>query len=177
MIDWTMEYIISQVLVLMVYACLIATYFQKKRMNILNTNVIAHFLQIVSFILLHGLTGVFMNIFYIIRDSFLAIDYKNERKRSRKEDILIIIIFLIIILVLSIISYNGWQSLLSILATIISTIAIWQKSPKIYKALGIPTSLCWLGYNIFLKSVFAIILESILLISTITGYLIERKRK
>ena len=67
-------------------------------------------------------------------------------------------------------------SLLSVVATIISTIAIWQKNTKYYKLLGIPVSIAWLGYYIFLKSLFGIILESILLICIIVGFIIENNK-
>ena len=87
------------------------------------------------------------------------------------------LIFIIIIVVLTIFTYNGWGSLLSVVATLVSTIAIWQKNTKYYKLLGIPVSMAWLGYYIFLKSIFAIVLESILLVSTITGYMLETKKE
>ena len=82
-------------------------------------------------------------------------------------------ILILIIICLTCLNYNGLGSLLSVVATIISTIAIWQKNTKYYKLLGIPVSIAWLGYYIFLKSLFGIILESILLICIIVGFIIE----
>lgn len=106
------------------------------------------------------------------------IDEKNRKSKVlNKRDYFILLILILIITIFTIFTYNGWPSLLSVAATTISTIAIWQKNTKYYKLLGIPVSLAWLGYDIYLKSFFAIILESILLIVTIIGYLKEVKTK
>ena len=81
-----------------------------------------------------------------------------------------------IIIVLTIFTYNGLGSLLSVIATLVSTVAIWQKETKYYKYLGIPISIFWLGYNIYLKAIFAIILETILFISVISGCVLEYRK-
>ena len=169
MIEWTPTYIASQVLIILVYACLCSTYFLRNRKKILSLNIFAHVIQAVSFLLLGGLTGVAMNAIYIARDIYLVTDEKNN-----KRDVRILICFILAIIILTIFTYNGLVSLLSVIATIISTFAVWQKSTKVYKILGTPVSIAWLGYNISLKSIFAIILEGILLISTIIGYTLEK---
>lgn len=178
MFNWTLEYTISQFLIVIVYILICSTYFFKNRRKILIINIIAHIFQAGSFLLLNGLTGVAMNIVYVIRDSFFAIDEKNRKNSNlNKRDYIILSIFILIIIFFTIFTYSGWGSLLSVVATIISTVAIWQKNTKYYKLLGIPVSMAWLGYYIFLQSVFAIVLESILLVSTITGYILENKRE
>lgn len=178
MIDWTLEYIISQILIVIVYACISSTYHMKNRNKILIVNVIAHLIHAVSFLLLNGLTGVAMSLVYAGRDSFFAIDEKNRKSKVlTKRDYIILTIIVTIIIILTIFTYNGLGSLLSVMATLISTVAIWQKDPKYYKFLGIPISLCWLGYDIYLKAIFAIILELILLVSVIIGCIKEIKVK
>lgn len=175
MVEWTPIYIISQILTVVVYICLCVTYFLRSRNNILIVNIIAHVMQAISFLLLGGLTGVAMNFVYIVRDLFFVVDEKRNEKSNQitKRDIMILLFFVVIIVLLTVFTYEGLSSLLSVFATIVSTIAIWQKNTKIYKILGIPISMAWLGYNISLMSVFAIILESVLLISTIVGYILE----
>lgn len=178
MTEWTITYTISQVLTVFVYLFLCLTYFLKKRSLILNINVLAHITQAVAFFLLNGLTGVMMNILYIIRDSILSIGTKKRKSnKAEKRDVIELIVFFILIIISAILTYNGPKSLFSVFATIIATIAIWQKSSKIYKLLGIPISILWLLYNIALKSIFGIILESILLVSIIIGYLIDLKKQ
>ena len=176
MSNMNLGYVFSQVLIIITYILICRTYFLKNRNKILITNIIAHIFQGLSFLLLNGFTGSAMQLVYIFRDSFFVIDEKNrEDNKLTKRDFLILLLFLLIILILTIFTYDGFGSLLSVFATIISTIAIWQKKTKYYKMLGIPVSVLWVLYYIFLRSIFAIVLESILLISIIIGFILEIK--
>ncbi len=179
MINWTTEYIIAQILLIVVYTCICSTYFCKNRKSILTFDITAHIFHIGAFLLLNGLTGAAMCVIYLIRDIFFAIDEKNRKSsKLNKRDYIILAIFVAIIIVLTIFTYNGLGSLLSVIATLVSTVAIWQKETKYYKYLGIPVSIFWLGYNIYLRAIFAIVLETILFISVISGCVLEyRKNK
>ena len=64
---------------------------------------------------------------------------------------------------------------MSVAATMLYTYSVWQKNTKVYKWLGVPVSLCWITYNIYISSLFGIILETVLMTSAIIGYLRERK--
>ena len=77
----------------------------------------------------------------------------------------------------AIFTYNGFLSLLSIFATMLYTYSVWQKKTIVYKICGIFVSILWILYNIYVMSLFGIILESILLIASATGYFIELKSK
>ena len=59
------------------------------------------------------------------------------------------------------------------------TYTVCQKNIKTYKLLGIPTEILWIGYNIYIKSFFGIILEVIMLGVCCTGYIkeINKERK
>ncbi|MBQ6991542.1 MAG: YgjV family protein [Clostridia bacterium] len=173
MIEWTTTYIASQILVIIVYVCLCTTYFLKDRKKILILNLFAHIIQAISFLLLGGMTGVAMNGVYVARDILFITEKNKDTKAVTKKDIIILVCFILLIIIFTLFTYDGLLSLLSVIATIISTFAIWQKNTKLYKVLGIPTSIAWLGYHISLNSVFAITLEGVLLISTIIGYILE----
>lgn len=174
---WTTTYTVSQLLTVIFYILLCLTYIERSRRQILVTNLISHFVEAVIFILLKGYTGLAMIIFNFFRDNFFLIDSKNQNnKEITRRDIHILIILLMGIMFLAIISFDGIFSMFPILATIASTIAIWQKNTRIYRFLGIFCSMCWLVYHISLHSIVAIILESILLVSTIVGYFRELKR-
>ncbi len=74
-------------------------------------------------------------------------------------------------------TYNGFFSLLAVLATLIYTFSVWQKKTNVYKLLGIIVGFLWIWYNIYIMSVVGIILETILLICSTTGYLLEISKK
>ena len=54
---------------------------------------------------------------------------------------------------------------------------MWQKKTNVYKLLGIIVGFLWIWYNIYIMSVVGIILETILLICSTTGYLLEISKK
>lgn len=114
----------------------------------------------------------------LIRNIIFWIDEKKNGKREtiNKKDIIILVILYSTIVVSTIFTYDGFLSLLSVFATSTYTFSVWQKKTNIYKLLGIPVGILWILYNIYVKSIFGIILESILLICSISGYLLERKK-
>ena len=139
MVELTVEYIFSQILVVIMYIMLCATYFFKNREKILFMSVVLNALQSASFLFLGGFTGMAMCFFNIARDAFLYLDSKNKKQSDllTKRDYVILIVLLIVITIMSVISYDNIWSLFTIIGTIISTISVWQKKPKIYKLLGI----------------------------------------
>ena len=109
---------------------------------------------------------------------FLFGERKNINKDIiTKKDIIILIILYLISIISAIFTYDGALCLLSVFATMIYSFSVWQKDTIRYKFLGIPSEGLWLLYNIYIKSIFGIILEGILLISSINGYRLENKRK
>jgi hypothetical protein len=172
---WSTSYIISQILTLFVYGLFCLSYFQSRKKNVLETNILAHVLQTIAFYLIGGYTGMAMDIILIFRDNFFYKEELLKGNKTRKN--VLLFSFLLIIIISTIFTYNGFLSLLSVFATMISTYAIWQDKVEVYRFLGIPVSMLWLGYQISLNAIFAIILESILLISTIIGYVKEKNRK
>lgn len=173
---WTTAYLLSQILTVILYILLCLTYIERSRKQILVTNLLSHFIEAGVFILLKGYTGLSMIIFNFFRDNFFLLDKKQNNNKITKRDIHILIILMLFIIFFAILTYDGIFSMFSVLATIASTIAIWQKNTRIYRFLGIICSMCWLIYHIYLCSIIAIILESILLITTIVGYIRELKR-
>ena len=78
-------------------------------------------------------------------------------------------------IVFAIFTYTDFLSLMSVFATMLYTYSVWQKSTKVYKRLGAPISLIWIIYNIYIKSLFGIILEIILMSAAIIGLIREEK--
>lgn len=96
----------------------------------------------------------------------------NARPTKKRDYIFLAIVYLGIILA-TIPTYEGFLSLLSVFATSVYTYSIWQKSTKIYKFCGIPVGILWVAYNAYVKSIFGVILESILLVASTIGYIVE----
>ena len=132
-----------------------------------------------AYIFLNAWTGLAMCVVALIRNIIFLIDEKKNGKREsiNRTDVIILVILYVISIISAILTYDGFLSLLSVFATALYTFSVWQKKTNIYKLLGIPIGILWVSYNIYIMSIFGIILEAILLICSITGYLLERRKQ
>lgn len=115
----------------------------------------------------------------LVRNIIFLLDEKKNGKSDTisKKDIIILAILYIVSITFAIFTYDGFLSLFSVFATMLYTYSVWQKKTKVYKLLGIPIGILWVLYNIYVKSIFGVILEGILLIGVIGGYVLEAKKK
>lgn len=175
--EFTATYIISQALTILMYIFLASTYYLKNRKTVLIFNIFAMIAQGIAFGCLKAYTGIAMSIIAIIRNIIFMLDEKKngKRKQHTKKDIIILITLYSIMIISSIFTYNGLPSLFSVLGTLIYTYSVWQKNTDTYKLLGIPTSMSWIAYNIYIKSIFGCILESIVLLCSLIGYILSKK--
>ncbi len=174
----TITYILSQVFILINYAFLIMTYQSKSRKHILIFNFCALSATAISYIFLSAYSGLAMAIIAIIRNIIFIIDEKKNGKSNKNgtKDYIILAVLYAISIISAIFTYNGILSMMSVVATMLYTYSVWQKSTKVYKILGLPIGIIWLIYNIYIMSIFGIIMEAVLAISAIIGYVKERKK-
>lgn len=175
--ELTLTYILSQVFIILNYIFLIITYQLKDRNKILFFNICSLTSAGLSYICLSAYTGIAMVIISILRNIlFLFNEKKNGiSKNITKNDIYMLIVIYILTIVFAIFTYTDFLSLMSVFATMLYTYSVWQKSTKVYKRLGAPISLIWIIYNIYIKSLFGIILEIILMSAAIIGLIREEK--
>lgn len=177
--ELTTIYIISQVITVIYFAMLSLSYLLKNRTKILTANFVAHIGQMSAMAMLNGYTGAAMSAIMMLRDLTLLIQEMQKSKGkqiNKKVDLGILVITVVLMIVLTVFTYNGPLSLLSVIATLVTTFALWQKDVTRYKLLGLLASLLWLAYNIFIMSIMGIILEVILLICSVIGYIKDVKK-
>lgn len=177
--ELTTIYIISQVITVIYFAMLSLSYLLKNRKKILIANFVAHIGQMSAMAMLNGYTGAAMSAIMMLRDLTLLIQEMQKSKGkqiNKKVDLGILVITVVLMIVLTVFTYNGPLSLLSVIATLVTTFALWQKDVTRYKLLGLLASLLWLAYNIFIMSIMGIILEVILLICSVIGYIKDVKK-
>lgn len=176
-----MEYIISQVFVCLTYIMLGITYLTTKRTNILIFSLIALVCNGVHYTLLGAWAGlgvvliaVLRNVLFLIQQRIKALD------KYILDDWLILIVLMIVSVITAVFTYDTVFSLFSIAGSIIYTISVWQKNIKAYRILGLVSSALTLVYFVFIGSIFAIILESIMfifmLVATIMFFKKERNK-
>lgn len=160
------------------YIFLATTFYVQNRKKVLVLHFIATIASAIAYTLLNAWTGVAMCAVVIIRNTIFLLDEKKIGKRENinKTDIVILIVLYVISIVFAVFSYDGPLSLLSVLATMINTYSVWQKKINIYRLLGVVTGILWVFYNIYIMSIFGIILETILLICSTTGYILSIRK-
>ena len=176
--EWSITYIFSQVFCIAMYVFLAITYHAKNRKKVLVFNSLALISSFIMYSLLDAWTGQAMSFIAIIRNIVFLIDEKKNGKSDKitKKDTIILIIIAIATILVTIPAYNGFLSLLSVFATTLYSISVWQKKKIAYRFFGIPIGILWISYNIYILNLFGIILESILLIVSTSGYIVELKK-
>lgn len=170
----TTEYIFSQVFIVLSYLFLGSTYLIKNRKIILVFSFISLIANAISFYLLDtAISGFAMCFVAIFRNILLLV--QNHFDKDKKNKIIDWSIFAILLIITGIAAWKTYINVLglfSVFATFIYTVSIWQKNTIVYKILGIICSCFWIGYDIFVWSIFGIICEGILLISEIVGLIL-----
>lgn len=171
-------YILSQVFTIIMYMLMALSYYAKNRNKILELSFLSLIANGIAYILLNAWTGFAMCVVALIRNIIFLIDERKNGKREtiNKTDIVILVILYAISIISSIFTYDGFFSLLSVFATMLYTFSVWQKKTNVYKLLGIVVGLLLVWYNIYIMSIVGIILETILLICSTTGYLLEIRK-
>lgn len=163
-------YIISQIFVIISYFLLAITYAVKNRKQILIYNFGSLIATAVGYALLSAWTGMAMVGVAVIRNIIFLIQNKQGKSEQiTRVDVFILLGLITITAILTAFTYDGLLSLLSVFATLLYTFSVWQKNTTTYKWLGIAVSVLWICYNIYVKSLFGIILESALLLCVIVG--------
>lgn len=173
----TIKYIISQIFTIIGYGLTTSTYHMKRRKAVLILNFFSKFTFAIAYILLGAWSALAMIGVALIRNTVFMIGENEKRKEIKRKDIIMLIVVYAISIISAIYTYEGLWSLLPVFSTLIYTYSIFQKDIKLYKLLGIPTELCCVCYNFYIKSISAIILGIIPLISSIIGYINEVKKE
>lgn len=171
-------YIISQVFVIIMYTLVSLTYYVSNRKTLLIMSFCAIVSEAIGYTLLHAYTGLAMCFVALIRNAIFLVDEKKNGKSDKitKKDVIILIILYAIAIVSAIFTYEGVLSLLSVVGTMLYTYSVWQKKTIVYKFMGIPVGISWIIYNIYIMSIFGIILETVLLFCSTSGYILELRK-
>ena len=115
------------------------------------------------FFLLDAFTGMALNLVAAVRF------YVYYRTKPSKRNIWIMWFFIGITVLATALTWQGWISLLPLIGTASGVIAFWQKKTKHIRRLALISSPPWLAYAVIVGSYPGIVVESLLLISNLTG--------
>jgi len=174
----SVEYILSQVFVILSYTFLAATYLTKKRKWILFFSIVAVVFNGVSYFFLKAWAGLGVTAVALLRNIIFMIQEKVDKIEEYMYWDYLILAFLVGVTVTSaVLTYNGFFSLFTTFASLAYTVSIWQKNITVYEILGVVSCVFSLAYYAFIGSFFGIILESALMIVEIIGTIKYFKEK
>lgn len=154
-------------------AIIVVSYQQKTHKNILIFQMASGLLFTVHYILLGAYTGAIMNLL----GSFRSLVYANRSKKWASS-VIWPILFSIAFLISGILTWDNVFSIFPLIAMLMSSVVLWIEQPKINRMLSLPTSTCWLIYNIKTVSIAGIVTEIFVLTSIIIGiFRLDIKKK
>ncbi len=154
-------------------AIIVTSYQQKSHKNILVFQMVSGVLFTVHYLLLGAYTGAVMNLLGAMR----SLVYSNRNKKWAS-NIIWPICFSIAFAVSGVLTWANVFSVLPMIAMLLSSVVLWIENPKINRSLSIPSSSCWLLYNIKTVSYPGITTEIFVLASIIIGIIrLDIKKK
>lgn len=170
-----MTYYISQLFVLLAYACLGITYLIKNKNYIFLLSTCSVLSFSIAYILVSAWSGFVMGLIGVARNlAFFIIANKAKNRKLFLKNLTLSITFLAMI-ICSVFTFVGILSLMSVVATGFYTLAIFNEKGKFYKIFGILASVCWIIYNIFIGLYLSVFFEFIMVVCGIAGLLKHRK--
>lgn len=134
-----------------------------KRQKMILFGLCGCLLWAMHFYLLGALTGMALNLVAAVRF------YVYYRTKPTKSNIWIMWSFLGITALATILTWQGWISLLPFIGTASGVVAFWQTNTKYIRRLAMASPPPWLLYALMVGSYPGIVVESLLLLSNLVG--------
>ncbi len=154
-------------------AIIVASYQQKSHKNILTFQMVSGLLFTIHYLLLGAYTGAVMNLL----GAFRSLVY-SKRGVKWASNLAWPVCFSLAFLVSGILTWDNTFSVFPLIAMLLSSVVLWIEKPKVNRICSLPTSACWLVYNIKTLSYPGIITEIFVLTSIIIGIIrLDIKKK
>ena len=118
----------------------------------------------IQYLLLGAYTGLMMNIIGCTRNVLFA-----ELVKRKKSTRIPRIIFSVLFVLFALLTWDGFKSILSGFAKVLSTVAYGSPNTAFVRAVILFTSICWLIYNYSVGSYTGSICEFLTIVSIIVG--------
>ncbi len=160
-----MNQVITQGIGYIALLFIILSFQNKKRVNILIVMLIGLVLFVVHYILLGAWTGAVMN---LIEAGVVYVSHQKETKSWAKKNFWLYL-FLALFVIAGFFTYKNFVGTLPVLAQIIGTVAIWQKSEKTTRLMLLGPRPLWFIYNFAVGSFAGMAAEIFIFLSVVTG--------
>ncbi|MDR1101376.1 MAG: YgjV family protein [Clostridiales bacterium] len=160
---WTTSYIISQALTIFAYVVLGISFFRCNKREIQVLNIVSCIFFSGGFFLLRAYSGVAMQVIITLHLLVFIL------LRREKESVFSVALTLAAMTAVAFFTYETPLSMLSVGGSFVYMTSLCQQKSLNFKLLNTASCILWLAYQIYIYSIFGIILEVLLLASTIAG--------
>lgn len=136
----------------------------KKHKSILFFRSANEFIFAIQYFLLGAYTGMAVNLVGCLRNYVFSKQVSNNNKTTAS-----ITFFSLLFITFGFLTWQGWKSMLIIVAKVLSTIAYGNKNTTFVRTGILITSTSWLIYNCCVSSVAGVICEAFTLLSLVAG--------
>lgn len=155
-----MNFILAQTFAFFSSLCLLFSFWQKKRKQILFFQILDSTFDILQYFLLGAYTGSLISLLGATR----AYTFSKTNNKF------FLILFLLLYTISSIITFNGLISIVPLIAALIYTIVTWNKKEKNIRLFSILVFILWFIYDILVKAYVSSITDIILIISNFLAF-------
>jgi hypothetical protein len=133
-----------------------------KRSSLIKLQTTSIIVYALHFMLLGAFTGMALSLITALRN--YAYRFSDKQRVSIRWPILFACIFTLA----TFLTWEGWISLLLLIASLTGVYSYWQTNPKVIRWLEL-TTLFWIVYNIQVRSLTGVIYEGLIVSSVILG--------
>ena len=164
-------YLISQIIGVCAMVCAIISYQLKTQRAIFFTLCGASFLWAMSYLVLGNAAGCAINLLSIVRSVIYSF---HEKKWVRSP--VTMIVWEVIFIIATVLTWENIFTVLPLISAVITGYCMWQENTAKLKILTVPSSACWLIYNIRFRQTVGAVNECMVLAS-IAVYFIRTHKK
>ena len=136
----------------------------KKHNRLMALRTANELLFAIQYGLLGAYTGLAMNLIGCVRNTVFT-----EMVKRNKSTMLMRYLFSGAFVLFTILTWDGYKSILSGFAKVVSTFAYGSPNTKLVRALILLTSSCWFFYNLLVRSYAGVACETFTIISILVG--------
>ena len=169
----------AQIVMILAFLIMTSSFWCKKREKILKLQIISSILFVLQYVLLQAWTGAVLNAISIGRAFVFrkkGQSYDKEKGGINWNSNWILYAFVTVFIISSIITWDGWVSILPLMATLVYTFGMWADKPQYIRLSANVASVFWVSYNLFMGGYAGCFTECILFTSN-TIALVKNKDK
>lgn len=147
------NFIIAQVIGAIALIILMLSFQKNNKETLLKYQIFSSLLYAIQYIFLKAYTGSMMNLTCMIRNCI----FRKYDKENKKVPIIWLVFVVAIIITLSLITFDGWISLLPMIGVISYSVALWGGKLKIVRIAEVFSCILFIIYNIKVLAITGLI--------------------